>query len=178
MEGKRILGAVLAGGASRRFGSPKALAYLAGRHLIDHVIERLAGQTEDVIVCGMTHDQRRSVADRPHAGFGPLGGLCAALHLAVAEGFSHVLTSGCDIPQLPPTIVNRLRAAGPAAAVVMEQRTIGLWSASLAGVLSSHLAENGDRSIRGWMRRTGAIEVPLDLPLANVNTPADLAAIQ
>ncbi len=48
----RLLGAVLAGGQSRRFGSDKALALLDGRPLIAHVIAALAAQTEAVIVCG------------------------------------------------------------------------------------------------------------------------------
>ena len=38
----KTLGAILAGGGSRRFGSDKAAAWLDGRALIDHVAGRVA----------------------------------------------------------------------------------------------------------------------------------------
>ncbi len=42
-EAVKLLGAVLAGGSSTRFGSDKALALLAGKPLIEHAIARACG---------------------------------------------------------------------------------------------------------------------------------------
>ena len=44
----KLLGAILAGGRSSRFGSDKAFALLNGKPLIDHVIAALAAQTDAV----------------------------------------------------------------------------------------------------------------------------------
>ena len=47
-----ILGAILAGGQARRFGSDKAQALWRGRRLIDHVADALGSQTTALVVCG------------------------------------------------------------------------------------------------------------------------------
>ncbi|HSF13587.1 MAG TPA: NTP transferase domain-containing protein, partial [Erythrobacter sp.] len=48
----KLLGAILAGGQARRFGSDKAQALYQGARLIDRVASALAAQCESVIVCG------------------------------------------------------------------------------------------------------------------------------
>ncbi len=165
-----ILGAVLAGGQSRRFGSDKALALLAGTPLIAHVLDALRPQVAALVVVGRDHAGERSLPDRPAPGLGPLGGLAAALSHAAAHGFDAVLTSGCDLPDLPPDLRERL---APAPAVATGQPLLGLWPAALAERLDRHLADGGDRSLRRWVAVAGAREVDLGR-FRNVNTPADL----
>jgi molybdopterin-guanine dinucleotide biosynthesis protein A len=168
----RILGAVLAGGRSRRFGSDKALAMLGGMTLIEHAIAALAPQVDAMLVCGRSIDGMTSVADRPAPDLGPLGGVNAALCHAAANSFEAVVTIPCDMPLLPADLVARLRRAG-AASFVAGMPVMGLWPASLAGLLDALLVEDGDRSMRGWAARAGALPVAVE-GLVNVNTPADL----
>jgi len=170
--GPRLLGAVLAGGASRRFGSDKALAMLRGKPLIENVIAALATECETVIVCGRDWPSRRSLADRPGPGLGPLGGLAAAFHHAAASGHDAVLAAACDLAELPPGLAARL-APGPA--VAAGQPALGLWPAALAARLDTHLASGG-RSLFGWAAAAGARSVIVS-GIANINTPADLAAL-
>src|SRR3546814_1010829 len=92
----------------------------------------------------------RTVADRPCPGMGPLGGLAGALRHAGDHGFDLVLTAACDMPDIPPGLVERL---GPAPSVVKGQQLVGLWPASLAAVLEAHLDETGDNSVKAWMGR-------------------------
>ncbi|HMP57293.1 MAG TPA: NTP transferase domain-containing protein, partial [Novosphingobium sp.] len=47
-----ILGCVLAGGQSSRFGSDKALAELGGRSLLALAVDALSGWCETVVVAG------------------------------------------------------------------------------------------------------------------------------
>lgn len=167
-----VLGAVLAGGRSSRFGSDKALALLEGRPLIDHVVAALAPQVDAVVICGRRDPARRALDDRPGPGLGPLGGLNAALHHARAEGFALVLTAGCDMPGFCPDV--RAALMGHAPAVLAGQQLVGLWPAELAPALDAFLATSNDRSIRAWMRHCGAQERPFATRIANVNTPGDL----
>lgn len=170
----RLLGAVLAGGESRRFGSDKAAALLHGKPLIEHAIAALAAQTGAVIVCG--REGGDWAPDRPGPGLGPLGGINAAIHAAAARGYDAVLTCGCDVPVLPPGLASRLRDAGPAA-FLADMPVIGLWPAALAGALDAHLGITQDRSVRCWARLAGAVAVTLDTVPPNVNTPQDLARL-
>jgi molybdopterin-guanine dinucleotide biosynthesis protein A len=168
-----ILGAVIAGGRSRRFGSDKAVALLEGRSLIDHAIAALLPVTDEVIVCGRDWPGLPTLPDRPAPDLGPLGGINAALADAQARGFSAVLTIGCDMPGVPAQLLVDLIAACPAHAA--EAPILGCWPSSLAPSLDRHLTEGGDRSIRRWARIVGAATVDSGVPLANINTPADLA---
>ena len=164
-----VLGVVLAGGRSIRFGSDKAVALLDGERLIDRVVAALRPQVAAVIVVG-----RDEVGDRPAGGLGPLGGLNAALHRARAEGLEWVASVPCDAPLFPPDLIARLRGTDPAFAEGMP--VIGWWPAVLADRLDDHLAAGGDRSMRGWAAAVGARAVDVGT-LANVNTPADLARL-
>jgi molybdopterin-guanine dinucleotide biosynthesis protein A len=170
----RVLGAVLAGGQSRRFGSDKALAMLGGKPLIEHAIAALSAQTDAVIVCG--REWTDWVADRPAPGLGPLGGINAALHCALERGFDAVLTLPCDTPLLPPDIRRHLAAAGPAA-FLENMPVIGLWPAALAPALDAHLARSVDRSVRGWAGQVEAVPSRLDKSIPNVNSLSDLNLI-
>ncbi|WP_033922162.1 molybdenum cofactor guanylyltransferase [Sphingomonas sp. 37zxx] len=165
----RLLGAILAGGLSRRFGSDKAQALLDGTPLIDRVIAALTPQVDAVILCG----RAPGLADRPPGGLGPLAGLNAALHHAQALGFDAVLSVPCDAPYLPGDL-RLILGEGPA--FIADQPVIGLWPASLAARLDLHLSTDGDRSLRGWARIAGAAARSAP-PIANINTAADLAAL-
>jgi molybdenum cofactor guanylyltransferase len=168
----RVLGAVLAGGRSRRFGSDKAAALLGGRPLLDHVVDALRPQVDAVVVCGRRHPSLPSLVDRPGPDLGPLGGLSAALHHAEAHGFELVLTAGCDMPGFGSDVLDTLQGHSPA--VLAGQQIVGLWPSALAQRLDDYLASASDFSIRAWVREGGARELPFGRMIANVNSPADL----
>lgn len=169
----RLLGAVLAGGRSSRFGSDKALAMLDGRSLLEHAAASLARHVETIVICGRQVNGMIGLADRPGADMGPLGGLNAALHYAAAEGYGAVLTTGCDVPVYPEGLAEAL--IGNSAAVLKGQQLAGFWPAGLAGELDAHLAEENNRSIYGWLDRIGAriVDRP-EFILPNINRPEDL----
>ena len=118
----RMLGAVLAGGQSSRFGSDKALAILHGRPLIDQAIAALACQCDAVVVVGRDSAPVQALPDWPAPGMGPLGGLAAALRHAAAHGFAQVLACAVDSVGLTDTLAAEL---GPAPAYVASQRHEG-----------------------------------------------------
>ena len=167
----RLLGAILAGGQSRRFGSDKAQARLDGATLIDRVSAALAPQVASLVICGRSP----GLADRP-GGVGPLGGLAAALHHGAAQGYDAVVSVPCDTPLLPGDLATRL-GAHDGATYLSQSPVIGLWPCALATSLDAYLAATDDYSMRGWAVACGAEARTLDTVIPNINTPADLAKL-
>jgi molybdenum cofactor guanylyltransferase len=165
------LGAIIAGGQSRRFGSDKAAVLIEGKALIEHVADGLRPQVDALVVVGRLWPGLVSILDRPSAQMGPLGGLCGALHYAAQEGFDLVLTTGCDT--LPVADYSRL-GEGEVPTVVLGQRLSGLWPASLAEQLEAHLLAQTNWSVRHWMAMSRAAEVDLGVEFHNLNRTTDL----
>jgi molybdopterin-guanine dinucleotide biosynthesis protein A len=91
--------AIQAGGKSRRMGQDKALVPLAGRPLIEHVLDRVSGLGEDVFITTnnpepLTYLGVRLVQDIV-PGAGALSGLQTALEAARGDP---VVVAACDLP--------------------------------------------------------------------------------
>jgi molybdopterin-guanine dinucleotide biosynthesis protein A len=110
-------GWVLAGGASRRMGTDKALIEVNGQPLILLAAARVAGVCGKVSIVG---DPARygklglPVVPDNFSGEGPLAGIEAALG---ATGTDWNLIVACDMPALEPEILERLFSAGADIAV-------------------------------------------------------------
>lgn len=170
-----ILGAVLAGGQSSRFGSDKALAELGGATLLERAVDALSAWCEKVVVVGREEAPAPTLPDWPRPGMGPLGGIAAALHLARDEDYEAVLTLGVDTANLPDDLPALL---SPAPAYLASQPVIGLWPVSTAPAVEDILRGSGKRSLRALAERTGARAVRLAHEPANINTQADLATLR
>lgn len=168
-----ILGVVLAGGLSRRFGSDKALAEIGGRTLISLAVDTLSGWCEHVVVVGRETAPAPTLPDWPRPGMGPLGGLAGALHLAADEGYEAVLSCGVDAALLPDDLPAIL---GTAPACLAAQPVIGLWPVSCLPALEAFLHEDDVHSMRRFAQLVDARLIDTGTPVANINTPADLSA--
>lgn len=167
----RILGAILAGGQSRRFGSDKAEALFEGRRLLDHVADGLRLQVETLVVAGRDWPGLGTVVDLPQAGIGPLGGLAGALDHAWRHDFDAVLSAGCDIIGLPSNLVALL---GPGPAIIADMPIVGLWPVSVHSALLDWLCDPQNRSVYRFAEHIKARHVALNAALRNVNRPEDL----
>lgn len=173
---RNILGAVIAGGRSRRFGSDKAQALFDGRPLLHHVIEGLKPQVRALVICGRKMPGEVCLPDRPRPDLGPLGGLAAALHHASYNGFDGVLTSACDTPNVPRDLAERLVGSDPA--VLVGQPLFGYWPATLSAEIDEYLAAGESRAVRDWVTWAGARQATYGSLIVNINTPADLTTLQ
>lgn len=170
-----LLGVVLAGGRSSRFGSDKALAELDGRTLLARAVDALSGWCEHVIVVGRQNAPAPTLPDWPRPGMGPLGGIAAALHYARDQGYEAVLTCGVDSVMLPKDLPDLLT---PAPSYLASQPIIGLWPATLAEAIEAELEGDGKHSMYRFVEAIGARAVDGAEKPANINTREDLAALE
>ncbi len=189
------LGVLLAGGLARRMGGgDKPMRMIAGRTILDRVIERFAPQCDGLILNANGDPARFAatglpvVADDVEGFAGPLAGILAALDWAAANrpDVETVASVSADSPFLPRDLVARLaqarRAAGvPLACAASDGRThppIGLWPVALRADLRHALTIENERKIDRWTARHGCVsadwpQIPYD-PFFNANTPEDL----
>lgn len=185
MTDERIVAAILAGGASSRFGAPKALAEFVGAPLIAHVAQAMAGAA----VIAVVGDQSAAEAigaprllDPPGAARGPLAGVLAGLEWAAAEDAGWLAIAPCDAPLLPRDLVARLRLAAADGALACAHTDAGieplisLWRTSLLAEVRRALGGGVHPPAHQLMAQFGAVRVTLSATEAmNVNTPADFA---
>jgi molybdopterin-guanine dinucleotide biosynthesis protein A len=187
--------AVLAGGHSRRMGTDKGLARLAGRPLIEHVLERVGHLSSDCLIATNRPDaynylgHRVAPDDPERAGAGTLTGLETALSAAQR---STVLVVGCDMPFISPALAKHLLelALDPAAGKIVVGESergleplLGVYpTAALASIRD--LIERGSQRLNDlldivpiWVvERPGCVRMdPEELSYFNVNTPEELS---
>ena len=170
-----ILGVVLAGGQSTRFGSDKALAELGGQTLLARAFDTLTGFCELVVVAGRDRGPGHVIPDWPHPNMGPLAGIAAALRLARDEGYESVLSCGVDSVGLPD---NLLELLSPGPAYLESQPVVGHWPTGTVDAIETLLLAEGKHSMLAFAGAIGATPVKTDAVPANINTPADLAAME
>ncbi|WP_429192885.1 molybdenum cofactor guanylyltransferase MobA [Aeromonas salmonicida] len=181
---------ILAGGrATRMGGEDKGWVALAGRPLIDHVLERLRPQVDEVLINANRSQTRYQalapvISDDNNDYLGPLAGMQAGL---AAAHHDWVLFVPCDGPALPHDLMSRFRTAlTPDTELVVAhdgdwlQPVVALLHKSLLPSLTHALAE-GERKIDIWFARHKMAMVSFaDQPDAfiNLNSPAELAAYE
>ena len=191
-----IPGVLLAGGLARRMGGgDKPMRQIAGRTILQRVIDRLAPQCSGLIINANGDPARFAafgfpvVADDVVDFPGPLAGILAALDWTAANrpDAKWVLSAAGDCPFLPRDLVASLeqaRAAENAELAVASSGgqthpVIGLWSVRLRNELRHALVEEDVRKIDRWTARYPLATVewptePLD-PFFNANTVEDIA---
>lgn len=181
--------AVTAGGRSRRFGSDKAAAVLAGRPLLEWVTLSLE-RAPCRLVLGRAAPPGWTPLPDARPGEGPLPALLGALHASPRPWLAY---AGVDAPGLNAAHWELLAAARRPGALAVCIRSEGgrqplgaLYHRGLIPALSEAVAE-GERRLRAALVLAAPAVVELSpaewgavAPLAahNVNTPADLAALE
>lgn len=189
-----LVGVVIAGGRSVRFGGEKAVALFAGRPLLLWAVNRLAS------VCGAVAVNARSgtaaealalaegltvIHDAAGDPDGPLAGVKAGLQWAQQRGAVQLAVSPCDVPLAPVNLYARLHAeAGEGAAMAQtsegRQPQCAIWPVSALPALSHALAGGVHPPTWRMLEEVGAIKVRFDPPdsFANLNTREDLARLE
>jgi len=190
-----ILGVILAGGQSTRFGGGhKFLSEMNGKPLINHIIERVDSQTGQLII--NTNDPTSEIVDlglpvvvdsiRGH--IGPLAGVLAGMEWALKNvpNCKWIVSYPSDSPFIPFDFVSRLLAKATnenldvvcAASGSRIHPVCGLWNVHLCSDLRTAIIEEKARKIDLWTstKRSSIVTFsnkPYD-PFFNINNRADL----
>jgi molybdenum cofactor guanylyltransferase len=187
-----IAGLILAGGRARRMGGEdKGLIPLAGRPMVEHVLERIRPQVNEVLINANRNAGQygryghRVIPDVVDDFPGPLAGMLSAME-AVHQPWLAVVP--CDSPLLPRDLVQRLfeSALAESADIAVAhdgerlQPVIALLRCSLLPQLRAFV-EQGGRKIDTWYAQHRMVATDLsDHPEAfvNINTPEERAALE
>lgn len=173
-----MTGALLVGGASRRFGSPKALAPVGGETLAERGHRVLVEACDQVIAVGKTADGLAlpfAVLDDGSELRAAIVGVAAALRLAPDDP---VVVLPTDMPWMTPEAVRALAAAAEGVDVAVPQTgpLPGAYRRTALPVLERRIAA-GDLALHRALGELRVRTLELDTAvLGNVNTPDDLAA--
>ncbi|MFQ5944469.1 MAG: molybdenum cofactor guanylyltransferase [Anaerolineales bacterium] len=181
--------AVQAGGQSSRMGRDKALIPLGGVPLIEHVLRRLDGLGDDILITTNRPDEyaflgKRMAVDR-RPGAGALHGLLTALEAAQGE---RVLLVGCDMPFISRSLVEHMLSIPTDAEVVIPRRggklqpLLTIYAKSCIDPVRESLQAGEKRMISFFLRIQAFIveqEIvdlydPDGLTFFNANTPEEL----
>lgn len=164
-----MTGVLLVGGASRRFGSPKALATLGDETLAERAWRILNDAFGATIAVGKGElELPFPVVVEPAEPRAPIAGLLAGLRAAATPD---VVAVPVDCPLVTADL---LRELAEARAVTQSGPLPGAYSRDDLPELERRLAA-GDYSLRGVNPRVVEVDERL---LANVNTPAELSALE
>ena len=174
-------------------GGDKCLRYLAGRPLLEHIVERARPQVSTLILNAGGEAERFGayglpvVADTVPGFAGPLAGVLTGLEWAADNAVPWLASFATDAPFIPLDLVARLAGAVEAAGADMASAAsdgrahpvFGLWPVALKGELRRAIETEDMRKIDRWTARYHLVQVdfpcrPID-PFFNVNSPEDLA---
>jgi molybdopterin-guanine dinucleotide biosynthesis protein A len=170
MANRRLTGVLLVGGASSRFGSPKALAVLGGETLAERAWRVLGQACDEVIAVGKTADALPlpfPILDDGTTERAPVYGVIAGLS---AASHDTVVFLPVDCPLVTPAL---LRDLGEAIAVPQSGPLPGAYTKSMVSDLEFRVA-HGELSLRGVNPTILVVDEAL---LADVDGPFDLVAL-
>lgn len=186
---RAVSGIILAGGRGSRMGAAdKGWIEFEGRPLIEHVLERLTPQVDDIVISANRSLERYRALGHPAIGdvypdfAGPLAGLHAALP---HTRHSLVVSVPCDCPAFPSDLVARLEEALSTTGADVAVATAGgrvhpvfcLCRRTVWNSLDAFL-RSGGRKVDAWYAQLAHVEVSFDDQAAgfrNLNAPEDLA---
>ena len=173
---------VLAGGDSSRMGRDKAMLPVAGKPLIEVIVEQLKLRFDNILISARRADDYRflglEIVPDAAPGQGPLRGIASALPRTKHD---LAFVTACDIPRIDLKFVEHLLDLAEGHEVVLPFRPPDLYEPlfavyrrSVVGPAEEILAA-GKRSLLELLDkvRVRRVKIPEGLSFGNINTRAD-----
>ena len=194
MSENNILGAILAGGQSKRMGKDKLFLELNNKKLIEHTIDKAKKYLKKLII--ITNQDNEfffknnlvAVKDCIEGQLGPLVGILTAMKWAKENlsKCSWIATFPCDTPFFPESIIKNFIEESEKKESLMlcasshgrKHNIFGLWSLDLYDKLYNDLVNNKVRKVQDWTEENGIKNLEFKFkdydPFFNINTEEDL----
>ena len=192
MDHSNILGVVLAGGKSQRFGEDKCQVKLGDKLLIDYILSEILDEFKEVLLISnnkikYNYSNKISLVEDTKKGLGPLGGILTAMKWIKENNKSYkwISTFPSDSPFFKKQILNNfleeIKNYEGKLFFINSNDTrhniFGLWSIDLLERLEKDL-DNGERKVEMWANKIGVKSINMKFknkdPFFNINTKEDL----
>jgi len=192
MDLNNILGVVLAGGKSQRFGQDKSQVKLQGKLLIDYVLNEIVNEFDETLIIAnesinFMQSKKISITKDFQSGLGPLGGVLTAMKWIKEKNkkYKWISTFPVDTPFFTKKelkfFYENININENKLFFIRNNNTrhniFGLWSLDLMEKLQNDLIK-GERKVEVWADSVGVNIVNIDYknpdPFFNINTKEDL----
>jgi len=194
MSEHNILGAILAGGQSKRMGKDKLFLELNNKKLIEHTLDKVKKYLKKIII--ITNQDNKfffennltTVKDCIEGQLGPLVGILTAMKWAKENlsKCSWIATFPCDTPFFPESIIkNFIEESEKKESLILcasshgrKHNIFGLWSLDLYDKLKDDLINKKVRKVQDWTEKNKIKNLEFEFkdydPFFNINTEEDL----
>mgnify|MGYP001379209786 CR=1 FL=1 len=192
MDLNNILGVVLAGGKSQRFGRDKSQVKLQGKLLIDYILNEIVSEFNETLIIAnksinFMQSKKISITKDFQSGLGPLGGVLTAMKWIKEKNkkYKWISTFPVDTPFFTKKelkfFYKNININKNKLFFKRNKNTrhniFGLWSLDLMEKLQNDLTK-GERKVEIWADSVGVSIINIDYkkpdPFFNINTKEDL----
>ena len=194
MSEDNILGAILAGGQSKRMGKDKLFLEFNNKKLIEHTIDKVKKYLKKIIIITnqdnefFSKNNLTTVQDCIEGQLGPLVGILTAMKWAKENlnKCSWIATFPCDTPFFPESIIKSfIEESEKKESLILcasshgrKHNIFGLWSLDLYDKLKDDLINKKVRKVQDWTEKNKIKNLEFTFkdydPFFNINTEEDL----
>ncbi len=188
-----ILGIILAGGKSSRFGEDKSTTKLGNKTLLDHTVNKIENEFNEILVISnnkefnFKNNKIHVVEDCIEGQLGPLVGILTAMKWVRKnnKNYKWIASFPCDTPFFDIKLISELKTKVKETSKKLiflnsnkkRHNIFGLWSLDLIEILEEDI-KNGLRKVELWADKIGCENININEEkfdrFLNINTKKDL----
>ena len=187
-----IIGIILAGGKSSRFGEDKSNIRLGSKTLLDHTIDKIEKEFSEVLIISNNKEYNfknkkiHTVKDCIEGQLGPLVGILTAMKWVNEnkKNYKWIASFPCDTPFFDTNLISKLKLKTKETSKKLiflnsdkkRHNIFGLWSMDLIETLEKDI-ENSFRKVEIWADKVGYESININTEkfdrFLNINTKED-----
>ena len=192
MTENNIIGVILAGGKSSRFGEDKSNIKLGNKTLLDHTIDKIEKEFGEILIISNNKNYNfknkkiYTVKDCIEGQLGPLVGILTAMKWVKEnkKNYRWIASFPCDTPFFDTKLISKLKLKTKETSKKLiflnsdkkRHNIFGLWSMDLIETLEKDI-KNSFRKVEIWADKVGYESININTEkfdkLLNINTKED-----